>query len=147
MTARLTKPFDAPLEMRWRARVDAANLEFRVYGGPDAEHLRLRATLSANRGEDSYRYRDEASGADALYEVRAAAADGSEQLLARAFCTRTSDVRGGLAAGGAAPLGGVLVDCRWAEPPGQPREEPDLAIVDSRPRARPMVPPPRSSRA
>jgi hypothetical protein len=146
MTARLTKPFDAPLEMSWRARVDAANLEFRVYAGPDAEHLRLRATVPARPGERDYRFRDTASGAhDVLYEVRAAADGGHEQILARAFCTRTSDLRGGVTPRATDQLDGTLVIWSWAETPGNSHLRLGDAAFASRPRAQPLVPPPRSS--
>lgn len=145
--ARVTKPFDSPLEMRWRARVGERDVEFRVYAGPDAEHLRLRATVPARPGERDYRFRDAASGAhDVLYEVRAAAEGGREQTLARAFCNRTSDLRGGLTPPVTDQLDGTLVAWSWVEPPGKSDLRLGGPAVASRPRAQPLVPPPRYSR-
>jgi hypothetical protein len=141
----VTKPAGVPVGVSWRARVTVPGAEFRVYRGPDEQHLQQVAALPANVGEREYRFRDRGPNArDAVYEVRFADRRGDEQVVARAFCARTASMgHGGVPPTTAQQDLAVVAAATLVEPAGAPTHPLASAVARTRPRPEPLDSPPR----
>ena len=143
-TRQVSKPAGSPVKVAWRARVAVTGAEFHVYRGPDREHLQRVARFAADPGERSYRFRDAGSTSrDTVYEVRFVQGPGSEQVVARAYCARTSNLHGGVPPDLAWQSLAVTAEATIEPPAAEPLYEAALASLQSRPRPEPLDSPPR----
>lgn len=140
----VVKPVGSPVKVAWRAKVTVPGAEFRVYRGPDLQHLAKVATLAADRGERDYRFRDGGPTAqDTVYEVRFADG-GSEQVVARAFCARLASMDRGLPSASSPQDLALFAAPTLLEPSSAPFRAPAAAAARTRPRPEPLDSPPRS---
>lgn len=140
----VVKPAGSPLRVAWRAKVSVPGAEFRVYRGPDIHHLQRVATLPAGPGERDYRFRDQGlSAKDAVYEVRFAEGRGSEQVVARAFCTRIASMDRGLQSTTGPQDLTLAAAPTLTQPSSAPFRVLAAAAARTRPRPEPLDSPPR----